>query len=56
MYSDDNNIYFKHFMGQYTPMEGKLINAIRALEHRIALLENEKKDVNYVINVKGDRT
>lgn len=56
MYNDPNDTYFKHFNGQYTPMEGKLINAIRSLEHRISVLEQEKKDANYVINTKGDHT
>lgn len=35
--------YFKHFTGPYTPMEDKLIDAIRSLERRVSILEQEQK-------------
>jgi hypothetical protein len=57
MYNDPNDIYFKNFSGPYSHMEGRLINAIRALELRISALEHENKvscDTTYVI--KGDQT
>jgi hypothetical protein len=46
----NSNTYFKDFHGPYTPMEGKLIDAIRALEHRVAMLEKVENG-GYTIRV-----